>query len=358
MTYREQNRPLVISFAQQPLIRQMVSHFPLLDVRFVDDIAASQRLGIYDQAVCMIAAGNPVNSHTLTPWHHLQFVQTLGSGYNNLDMAELRRRGIVAAHNPGHNAQAVAEHVLMSAMYLLRNMGAAHQMVTQARFSDRQRLAGQIQDLNGLTLGIYGFGYIGKALARLSLPFDVHILYHQRHPVPDWERQYGVQYVSADEIWRSSDIVVLTVPLTEATYHLASNSQFDMMKSTAIVINVGRGPVVDEKALAQALIDQKIAGAALDVFESEPIDPNSPLLHLPEPIRHRVLFSPHVSGVTRQALQKMIKGALDNVQRFVNHEPLLHQLLPEEHINPWDWRDGVLQKLSASHPSGESVDIH
>ncbi len=357
MTNYKRKRPLVISFALQPVIKQMTRHFSQLEVRFVDDIAAPQRIAAYNQAAAMIAAGNAVSANTLEPWHNLEFVQTLGSGYNNLDIEELRKRGIVVAHNPAHNAQAVAEHAIMSAMYLLRDMDRAHRMVAEGRFADRRHLAGQIRDLSGLIVGLYGFGHIGQTMTRLLQPFGADVLYYQRHRVPAEEERYGARYVSANELWTTADIVVLSVPLTQDTYHLVSEPQFAALKSTAIVINVGRGPVVDEKALALALTEGQIAGAALDVFETEPLSPDSPLLHLPEAIRSRILFSPHVSGVTQQALKKMTLAALANVQRFFSHEQPLHLLVPEEAVPPWTWQHDVRQKRAAIHRSEESADI-
>ncbi len=356
MTHK-QDRPLVISFALHPAIKQMVGYFPKLDVRFVDEIAPSQRLAVYDHADAMIAAGNGVNANTLNAWHNLKFVQTLGSGYNNVDLDDLQKQGVALAHNPGHNAQAVAEHVIMSAMYLLRDMNRAHGMVKQGHFENRHNLAGQIRDLSGLVFGLYGFGHIGQTLTRFLVPFDVKVLYHQRHQALAQEKKYGAKYVSADEIWRASDILVLSVPLTEDTYHLVSGPQLAALKSTAMVINVGRGPVVDEEALARALAQSQIGGAALDVFETEPLDPNSPLLHLPESARSHVLFSPHVSGVTEQSLKKMATAALDNVQRFFNHEEPLHRLLPEEGIPPWTGQHDVHRQQPASHRSEELGDI-
>ncbi len=357
MNSTKHHRPLVISFAVQATIKQMASNFPDLDVRFVDDIAPSQRLAVYDQADAMIAAGNRVNAGTIGPWDHLKFVQTLGSGYNNLELEELRQQGIVVAHNPGHNAQAVAEHVIMSAMYLLREMSQAHSMV-HGHFANRRYLAGQIRELSGLTFGLYGYGHIGQTLTRLLQPFDVTILYHQRHQVASHEERFGVRYVSANEIWTASDVVVLSVPLTPHTYHLASASEFERMKPTAIVINVGRGPVVDEEALAAALVKRRIGGAALDVFEKEPLDPKSPLLHLPEEIRPRVLYSPHVSGVTQQSLQRMTVAAFDNVRRFFNREKPLHLLVPEDEVSLWTWQHNVRRQQPARHRNEESEDIH
>lgn len=337
-------RPLVISFAQQPLMRRAAALFNDLDVRFIGDIAAPTRMATFSQARAMIAAGNAVNERTLAPWGQLEYVQTLGSGYNNLDLAALALRRIVAAHNRGQNAQAVAEHVLMSAMYLLRDMGDAHEMVLGGSFGDRQRLAGSIRDLSGLTLGIYGLGSIGQRLAAFGKVFDLHMVYHQRHRNLAWERETAIRYVPAGALWGMSDIVVLAVPLTEATHHLAGPDSLSQMKPSAVLVNVGRGAVVDEHALADVLMRRAIYGAALDVFESEPLDASSPLRNLPLEVRRRVLFSPHIAGMTTQSLEKMAASALRNVQHYFSHEPLRDQLIPEDGLNPWDWRNALLQK--------------
>ncbi|AUW94679.1 hypothetical protein BXT84_12590 [Sulfobacillus thermotolerans] len=344
-------RPLVVSYAQQPLMRQIAATFPALDVRFVDDIAAPTRISIFNQARAMIVAGNPVNAHTLEPWTTLEFVQTLGSGYNNVDLSALQDRHIAAAHNPGQNAYAVAEHALMSAIYLMRHMGAAHTMVLNGQFSQRQQLAGTIRDMRGLTLALYGMGQIGQQLVRLATPFGMNLIYYQRHRHPQVEHEYAVRYVAPDELWKLADIVVLTVPLTDATFHLVGKDQLACMKPGSVLINVGRGPVVDEQALAQALIEERLYGAALDVFETEPLSESSPLRSLPPPVQERTLFSPHISGVTQQALTAMATHALENVQCFFAQQSVHHVLVPRPGVNLWQWQNDGRQKSFATHPN-------
>ncbi len=341
---QKSTRPLIISFAQQSLVRQKADEIPELNVRFVDDIAAVAREEVFGQAVGMIAAGNSVSENTLTGWNRLEFVQTLGSGYNNLDLAALANRQVVVAHNPGQNAQAVAEHALMSAMYLLREMGRAQTMVLQGKFTERHMLAGTIRDLSGMTMGIYGLGTIGKSLAHIAGGFGMRLTYYQRHREREFEAVEHIAYVDPHELWTHSDIVVMTLPLTRATFHLVGDAELGLMPRSSVLINVGRGAVVDQEALASALSGGEILGAALDVFEKEPLDESNPLMHLPPAIQDRLLLSPHVSGVTRQALEKMAQEALRNVMRYFDAQAVCHQLVPEPGVNLANWRNASLQK--------------
>ena len=189
-----------------------------------------------------------------------------------------------------------------------------------------------------------GWVRLGNALLHSGKRLICTWVYHQRHRNLAWEKETAIRYVSAGALWGMSDIVVLAVPLTEATYHLAGPEVLSQMKPSAVLINVGRGAVVDEHALADVLMRRAIYGAALDVFESEPLDASSPLRNLPLEIRRRVLFSPHIAGMTTQSLERMAASALRNVQHYFSHEPIQDQLIPEDGANPWDWRNAVLQK--------------
>lgn len=282
---------------------------------------------VYQEARAVITAAVGLSAALMENLPRLEFIQTVGSGYNAVDLEAAARRGIVVANNPGQNAKAVAEHALMSALYFVRRMGECHQLVAEGRFAERFRLTGEgLRDTTGLTMGIVGLGHIGQALVRMALPHEMRFLYYQRTRRPDLESQWGVEYQSLTALLAQSDIVVVTLPLSAATRNLIGAAELASMKMGSILINVGRGGVVDNQALADALVRGPLYAASLDVFEPEPIPPDHPLLMLPDSVRPRVLFSPHIAGLTLQAFHNMVAGAFANVDRYFRGEPVHHRV--------------------------------
>ena len=156
------------------------------------------------------------------------------------------------------------------------------------------------KDVHHSTLGIIGFGRIGETVAKRAKGFDMDIVYHNRKRKPEEEEKYGAKYVEMDELLKTADFVLVMTPLNEETHHLIGEAEFKLMKKEAFLINAARGSVVDEKALIKALEDGEIAGAGLDVYEQEPIDPNNPLLKM-----DNTVTLPHVGSSTLKTRQEM-----------------------------------------------------
>ncbi|CAB1128002.1 putative Glyoxylate reductase [Candidatus Hydrogenisulfobacillus filiaventi] len=278
-------------------------------------------------ADAFLVGRTPVGAALLEKAPRLRFVQTVGSGHEQVDLAAALARGVTVAHNPGHNAQAVAEHLILSALYLLRRMGEAHHAVLEGRFQERETLVGPgLRDLSGLQWGIVGLGHIGRALAGLAAPFGVRLLYYQRHRDLAAEARLGLRYLPLTELLAQADVVSVALPSTPETRGLFDDRLFVRMRSGAVFLNVGRGDVVDSAALRRALINGPLYGAALDVFDQEPPDPGHPLLTLPPEVRRRVLYSPHIAGVTAQAYRAMVEAAWANIRRFFQGLPVLNVL--------------------------------
>ena len=233
-------------------------------------------------------------------------------GVDSIALSEARRLGISVANIPGTTAYIVAEHAL--AMIL----GVSKGLVTETR----SILGGDWNSptnvlLRGKTLGILGMGPIGTELANLTVGLGMELLCWTFHPSTKPIHPPGVRYVSLETLLRGSDVVVVCLALTEDTYHFIGAPQLALMKPGAFIINVARGPIIDENALAQALNSGQIAGAGLDVFETEPIDPLSPILTAPNTI-----MTPHSAGNTAEAFELVDKEVVSNVIAFLKGRPV------------------------------------
>ncbi len=226
----------------------------------------------------------------------LRVVGRLGVGLDNIDVAACRDRGIRVIPASGANARSVAEYVVTAAAMLLRGAYASSAELAGGKWP-RARLS-EGREALGKTLGLVGFGDIGRQAAALAQAFGMHVVAHD--PMlsandPVWSAT-GVEGVALDALLARSDAVSLHVPLVAGTRHLMNAPRLAAMKPGAVLINTARGGVVDEAALASALRDGHLAGAALDVFEAEPLPADSVLAGVPN-----LVLTPHIGGVTREA---------------------------------------------------------
>ena len=235
----------------------------------------------------------------------LEILARSGVGYDAIDVAACDELGIAVATTPGANNLAVAELTLGFMFALARKIVWAD-TVTRRRKWERSLIDGHSP--LGRTLGIIGFNQIGQTLARLAVPLGIRVQYYDILGAFA-PAELGAKYVEFDELLKTSDFVSLHVPLTPKTNKLISTRELGLMKPNAYLINTSRGPVVDEKALVEALRGHKIAGAALDVFEKEPIDPNNPLFECVD----NLIMTPHIAGPSAEGKTAMLKMAVENV---------------------------------------------
>jgi len=239
-----------------------------------------------------------------------KLVQLLSAGYDSINLKLLRELGIPCANNGGANSRAVSDHAVMAMLALYRRLGAADHAVREGRW------AAAIDGMNTFEMadklvGVFGFGNIGQKVARRVQAFDANVQYCDIVPLsPERERELKVKRVSQEELFRTSDIITFHAPLTNETRHVVNRERLALMKPTAIVINTSRGPVIDEAALTEALQQKRIAGAGIDVFEKEPVDPANPLLKL-----DNVVVSPHSAGTTWNTWFRRADFAYKNMQR-------------------------------------------
>ncbi|GJH37850.1 D-glycerate dehydrogenase [Paraburkholderia hospita] len=239
----------------------------------------------------------------------LKALSTISVGYDNFDVADLTKRGIVLAHTPDVLTESTADTVFSLILASARRVVELADWVKAGEWKASIGPALFGVDVQGKTLGIVGLGRIGGAVARrAALGFDMKVQYTNRSANAEAEQRYGARRVELDELLATSDFVCLQVPLTPETRHLIGANELRKMKKSAILINASRGQTVDENALIEALQAGTIHGAGLDVFDQEPVDPHSPLLKM-----KNVVALPHIGSATHETRHAMARCAAENL---------------------------------------------
>jgi len=258
-----------------------------------------------------------------------RLVANCAAGYDNVDVEAATRLGVAVTNTPGVLTDTTADLTFALILAVARRIPEADRFTRAGGFDgwDPMLLLGH--DVHGATLGVVGMGRIGKAVARRARGFDMRVLYASRRAHPEAERESGAVRVDLDELLAESDFVTLHVPLTEKTHHLIGGRELSAMKRSAYLINVSRGPVVDERALVEALREGVIAGAALDVYEDEP--------RLAEGLTEldNVVLAPHIGSASHRTRSLMARIAAENVVAFKNGRR------PPNLVNPEVWRGGT-----------------
>jgi len=278
-----------------------------------------------------VAIGGPIPDDALKKAHRLKFIQATSAGVDRFNFELLKERRIVLASAKGCNAREVAEHALALMLALAKKIPSMDKTLKSGKWIPWKSET-MIGDLEGKTVSIIGYGRIGRELAKFCKALGMKILAVKRtSAAPDGVAEFIGGVESLDYVLAKSDYVVITLPLTPQTRGLINEQRLRKMKRTAYLINVGRGPVIDEEALYKALTEGWIAGAGLDVWWEYPPSPNTPSklgLHKLE----NVVASPHKGGWTPKAREKCIRFAAENVRRYVLGEKVLNVV---DYENPY-----------------------
>lgn len=260
----------------------------------------------------------------------LRLAQVTGAGVDRLDEPTLKRLGIPVCNVPGGSNTAVSDYAVTTASVLRRRFAWADAEIRAGNYVKfrARMIADNLAGLDGLTVGVVGLGTIGLAVAQAFHKRGCAILYFDPAPRdPGAVAAMGAKSVTLDELLRASDVVTLHVPLLPSTKGLIGAQQVALMKPDAVLIQVARGGIVDEAALAAHLESGRLAGVAVDVYSSEPPDATNPLFALEGDAARRLLFTPHVAGITRQSTAVLFKSAWNNVARVVlNGEAALNRV--------------------------------
>ncbi len=256
---------------------------------------------------------DPIDAEVMESAPRLRIISQYAVGYDNIDVGEATKRGIYVTNTPGVLTETVADFAFALMLAVARRVVEADRYVREGNWKVGWHPLMMIgRDVHGATLGIVGLGRIGRAVARRAEGFGMKILYYDVRRDEDLERERGYEYRELDDLLRESDFVSLHTPLTPETEHLIDEEKLRLMKPTAYLINTARGRVVDQKALYRALKEGWIAGAALDVFEREPIPADDPLLSLPN-----VVLAPHAASASLETRSKMAEIVADNLIAFL-----------------------------------------
>ncbi len=243
----------------------------------------------------------------------LRIVANMAVGYDNVDVPALTRRGVVLTNTPGVLTETTADLTFALMLGIARRIGEGERRVRAGRWPVWSPFVFLGTDVHHATLGIIGLGRIGIEVAKRARGFDMRVLYHNRSQNKDAEEQLGCTRVDMDTLLSESDFVVVLVPLGPQTHRLISTPQLKKMKPTAFLVNAARGPIVDAPALYEALRDNVIAGAALDVTDPEPLPADDPLLTL-----DNCLVVPHVGSASIATRTRMATLAAENIAAFLS----------------------------------------
>ena len=286
------------------------------DVQVYDDSTNEEVIERIQGARVVVTKELPVGADLLSQFpDSVKLIVEAGTGYNNIDLATARAKGITVCNIPAYSTERVAHTVIMM---LLNFSSTMQQQIGMLAKGDRSNFTKYLQvshtEVNGKTLGVIGAGHIGMEVIKVAKALGMNILVHTRTPKADGD---GIRYVSLDELLEHSDYITLHCPLNEQTKHMINKDTIAKMKPSAIIINTGRGALINEANLCEALAAKRIAGAGLDVQEVEPPAEDSPLYTL-----DNVIITPHMGWKGLETRQRLVGIIRDNVQAFFKGEPI------------------------------------
>ena len=286
------------------------------DVQVYDDSTNAELIERIQGATVVVTKEIPVGPELLSQFpESVKLIVEAGTGYNNIDLDEARAKGITVCNIPAYSTERVAHTVIMM---LLNFASTMQQQIGMLAKGDRSNFTKYLQvshtEVNGKTLGVVGAGHIGMEVIKVAKALGMNILVHTRTPKADGD---GIRYVSLDELLEHSDYITLHCPLNEQTKHMINKDTIAKMKSSAVIINTGRGALINEADLCEALVAKRIAGAGLDVQEVEPPVEDSPLYTL-----DNVIITPHMGWKGLETRQRLVGIIRDNVQAFLKGEPI------------------------------------
>ena len=247
----------------------------------------------------------------------LKYIGVTATGYDIVDGAAAKERGIVVSNVPSYSTDSVAQFTFSLLLELVQSVGVHSRSVRAGDWSrcpDFSYRLSPLIELSGKTLGIIGFGKIGQAVARIALAMNMRVIAHHKHPSRD--RIEGVEFVDLETCFRESDVLSLHCPLNEQTRGLVNRSTLALMKSSAFLLNVSRGPLVQDADLADALDQDRLAGAGLDVLSQEPPPEDHPLIRT-----KNCIVTPHIAWASREARERLMKIMVENVRSYLEGCP-------------------------------------
>ena len=286
------------------------------DVQVYDDSTNAELIERIQGARVVVTKEISVTAELLSQFPDtVKLIVEAGTGYNNIDLNAAKAKGITVCNIPAYSTERVAHTVIMMILNFASTM---QQQIGMLAKGDRSNFTKYLQvshtEVNGKTLGVVGAGHIGMEVIKVAKALGMNILIHTRTPKADGD---GIRYVSLDELLEHSDYITLHCPLNEQTKYMINKEAIGKMKTSAVIVNTGRGPLINEADLCDALAAKRIAGAGLDVQEVEPPAEDSPLYTL-----DNVIITPHMGWKGLETRQRLVGIIRDNVQAFFKGEPI------------------------------------
>ena len=286
------------------------------DVQVYDNSTNEELIERIQGARVVVTKELPIGADLLSQFPDtVELIVEAGTGYNNIDLNAAKERGITVCNIPAYSTERVAHTVIMMILNFASTM---QQQIGMLAKGDRSNFTKYLQvshtEVNGKTLGVVGAGHIGMEVIKVAKALGMNILVHTRTPKADGD---GIRYVSLDELLENSDYITLHCPLNEQTKYMINKEAISKMKTSAVIVNTGRGPLINEADLCEALAAKRIAGAGLDVQEVEPPAEDSPLYTL-----DNVIITPHMGWKGLETRQRLVGIIRDNVQAFFKGEPI------------------------------------
>ena len=286
------------------------------DVTVYDDTTEQQLSERIQGANIIVTKEMPVSAEMIQKFpESVKLICEAGTGYNNINLEATRKKGITVCNIPSYSTERVAHTAIMMILNLSSAMQVQMKMLACGNHDNFTRnLQVPHVEVNGKTLGIIGAGHIGRKVIQIAQALDMNILVYTRTPRED---EKGIRYVSLEELLKNSDYVSMHCPLTESTKHMINKESLSLMKPSAFIINTSRGALIDEAALIEALENGMIAGAGLDVQETEPPEENSPLYTMDQ-----ILLTPHMGWKGLETRQRLVSILADNIKQFMEGNPI------------------------------------
>ena len=286
------------------------------DVQVYEDSTNAELIERIQGARVVVTKELSVSANLLSQFPDtVELIVEAGTGYNNIDLDAAKEKGITVCNIPAYSTERVAHTVIMMILNFASTM---QQQIGMLAKGNRSNFTKYLQvshtEVNGKTLGVVGAGHIGMEVIKVAKALGMNILVHTRTPKADGD---GIRYVSLDELLENSDYISLHCPLNDQTKHLINKETISKMKPNAVIVNTGRGPLINERDLCEALAAKRIVGAGLDVQEVEPPAEDSPLYTL-----DNVIITPHMGWKGLETRQRLVGIIRDNIQAFLKGEPI------------------------------------
>lgn len=287
------------------------------EVEFIRD--REEFIKVAAKADAVITADSKIDRSIIENLVKCKIIVRQGIGFDNIDIKAATEKNIIVCNVPDYCTDEVSDHTIALILSLVRKVPVYSGLVKNGIWDIKS--VSPIRRLSTLVLGLAGFGKIAREVARKAKPFGFRIMAFDPYVSPQLAEECGVDLVNFEDLIKESDIISIHVPLSKETLHLFDKTKFNLMKPTAYIVNTGRGPLINEKDLYEALKNNRLAGAALDVLEQEPPQKDNPLLAL-----ENVIVTPHAAFYSEESYMDLRRKAVQEVKRVLSNQPPLNQV--------------------------------